>query len=133
MAKLRPMSVRDHFDAEHNLLTVVLEGAIEDEDLLKYARRVTEGADIPSGHDELIDLRTAEEARVSSPTLRRVADLFSGSDRTPERTRVAIVAETDVAYGLSRMYQAFRSESPLDLRVFREMADARAWLELPEE
>jgi len=43
------------------------------------------------------------------------------------------VASNDVAYGLSRMYQAFRSESPLELRVFREMDEAREWLGLPPE
>jgi hypothetical protein len=124
------MSVHDFFDAERNLLIVTLDGPLQDEDLLKYARRVTESSDIPAGHDELIDLRTAEEPQVSSHTLRRVADMFARTDRTPDRTRVALVAESDVAYGLSRMYQAFRSESPLDLRVFRQMAEARVWLGL---
>jgi tetrahydromethanopterin S-methyltransferase subunit E len=50
-----------------------------------------------------------------------------------ERSRVAMVATTDVHYGLSRMYQAFRSDSPLDLRVFRDMREARTWLGLAPE
>jgi hypothetical protein len=128
------MSVHDHFDPERNLLVVVFDGAIGDEDLLKYARHAVETWRTPSGHDELIDLRGVEDVDgIGGQTLRRVAGMFTRSDRTPERSRVAIVAASDVQYGLARMYQAFRSESPLDLRVFREMDEARAWLGLGAE
>jgi hypothetical protein len=128
------MAVRDRFDAEANLLLVTFEGTVGDEDLLKYARHALEGAEVPSGHDELIDLSSVEDGgEITSQALRRVAGMFTRTDQTPERTRVAIVATTDVHYGLSRMYQAFRSESPLDLRVFRDIDQARAWLGLPPE
>lgn len=128
------MPARDHFDAERNLLLVVFDGTIADEDLLKYARQAIETSRSSGGHDELIDLRAIEDAgQIESRTLRRVADLFTSSDRTPEQSRVAIVATSDVQYGLARMYQAFRSESPLDLRVFREMEEARAWLGISSE
>lgn len=128
------MPIEHRVDAEANLLVVVASGPVADEDLLKYARRIAEDVSISAGHDELIDLRGVEAGgEVTSPTLRRVASMFSAIDRTPERSRVALVANSDVAYGLSRMYQAFRSESPLDLRVFREMPEAREWLGLPPE
>ena len=128
------MPVAHRFDAEAGLLIVVMDGIVGDEDLLKYAQHITENPAIPTGHDELIDLRGAEGiADVSGPVLRRIADMFTQSDRTPEQSRVALVASSDAAYGLSRMYQTFRSESPLDLRVFREMSEARTWLGLPPE
>lgn len=128
------MPVRERFDPEANLLVVHLEGAIGDEDLLTYARRVVETPEIPAGHDELIDLRAMEAGgRITTPGLRRVAALFARTDRTPEQSRVAFVASSDVGYGLARMYQAFRSESPLELRVFRSMREARTWLGLPAE
>jgi hypothetical protein len=128
------MSVHDRFDPDHNLLVVVFDGSVTDEDLLKYARHALENPDVPSGHDELIDLRAVQDGgQISSHALRRVADMFTRTDETPERTRVALVASSDVSYGLSRMYQAFRSDSPLDLRVFREMGEARAWLGLPAD
>ena len=128
------MPVEHSFDTDANLLIVVLRGPVSDEDLLKYARHITEDPSISAGHNELIDLREVETGgEVTSPVLRRIASMFSEIDRTPEQTRVAMVANSDVAYGLSRMYQAFRSESPLDLRVFREVSEARSWLGLSPE
>jgi hypothetical protein len=128
------MPVRDRYDPEHEVLLLEIDGKVRDEDLVAYAQRAAGNPAIPPGHDELVDLRGVEsEDGVQSHTLRRIASLFSDADRGPERSRVALVASADVAYGLSRMYQAFRADSPLDLRVFREMSEARAWLGLPPE
>ncbi|HKJ25804.1 MAG TPA: STAS/SEC14 domain-containing protein [Myxococcota bacterium] len=128
------MAFRDRFEPETNLLLVTFDGTLSDEDLLEYARHALESADVSAGHDELIDLRGLEDGgEISTRALRRIADMFTRSDTAPDRSRVAMVATTDVHYGLSRMYQAFRSDSPLDLRVFRDMGEARAWLGLPPE
>ena len=127
------MTVRERFDAERNVLRVVLEGTVTDEDLLAYAQGSAGSPDVPEGHDVLVDLRGADPASIGSHALRRVADLFTRSDRTPERCRIAMVASHDAGYGLSRMYQAFRSDSPIEVRVFRDMDGAHAWLGLPDE
>jgi len=128
------MPVHDRFDAEANLLIVTFEGTLGDEDLLQYVRHALERSEVPPGRNELIDLSRVEAgAEISSQVVRRVADRFNRADRAREGSRVAIIATTDVHYGLSRMYQAFRSEAPVDLRVFRTMDEARAWLGLPPE
>jgi hypothetical protein len=43
------------------------------------------------------------------------------------------VADGDAVFGLSRLFQALRSESETELRVFRDLGEARAWLGLPAE
>jgi hypothetical protein len=40
----------------------------------------------------------------------------------------AIVASTDLQFGLARMYEALTSELPVNVMVFREMDAARSWL-----
>lgn len=42
--------------------------------------------------------------------------------------KVAIVAPRDVDYGVARMYEAYASELPVDLRVLRNSEDAWEWL-----
>lgn len=46
-------------------------------------------------------------------------------------SRVAMAAPSDEFFGMGRMYQALRSDSPVEVGVFRELAAAEAWLELP--
>jgi hypothetical protein len=77
-----------------------------------------------------VDLTGIRDTDVGSATLRRVAHIYSETDRRPEDSRVAIVAPADLYYGLSRMYEAFREPSRLVIRVFRDLREARVWLGL---
>jgi hypothetical protein len=49
------------------------------------------------------------------------------SDDAP-RGRTAVVAPTDLAFGLARMTQVFMEEGPAEVRVFHSEEDALAWL-----
>ena len=66
-----------------------------------------------------LDLTTAE--------LREIADFTA--DQVPQPDRVAIVSAADLGYGLMRMFQAYREDAErADIRVFRNVDDARAFL-----
>jgi len=52
-------------------------------------------------------------------------------DRT-QVTRIAIVVNSILAFGMARMYEIYRSFSPKNkkkLRVFRELGEALTWIE----
>lgn len=59
--------------------------------------------------------------------LRQVAE-FGKEKNLPVGSRAAIVASTDLAYGLSRMYEAFSYEERVEHGVFRTEAEALEWL-----
>lgn len=124
------MPITHHYDGATRTLHAVIQGTITDEEVLEYARRVAPDTEIPPGRRELIDLSGVEQTDVSGAGLREVADVFRAHDQTLFETKIAIVAPTDIAYGLARMYQAFRSDSPVLLQVFREREAAVYWLGL---
>ncbi len=41
-----------------------------------------------------------------------------------------MVAEKDVSFGMARMYEMLREAEPDQIKVFRDMAEARRWLGL---
>jgi len=127
------MPIRHRYDPGMRTLFVTAEGEIGDDEFLAWGQQVAADEAIPAGRLELIDLRRLELPDVSSETLRRVADAFRQRDRTQFETKIAVVASSDLAFGLSRMYQAYRSDAPIALEVFRDMDAARAWLGLPPE
>ncbi|MGI9591984.1 MAG: STAS/SEC14 domain-containing protein [Myxococcota bacterium] len=127
------MPIEHEFDARRRLLCVRMLGVVTDDDVLDYAEAITADESRGPEYDELIDLRKLETPAASTDTLRRVADIFRKYERQPELVKVAFIAASDAAYGIARMYQAFRAESSADMRVFREADEARRWLGLEPE
>ena len=127
------MPITHRFDSSLNVLFVEMRGLITDEELLHYAKTATTNLEAPLSCNELIDLRGTEGPGASTDSLRRVAATFRDSERAPEGVKIALVASSDAAYGIARMYQAFRAGSQATFHVFRELGEARDWLGLPPE
>lgn len=123
-----PISFR--FDPDLHTLFYEFSGEVGEAELLEVAAKVASDSSIPPGRRELVDLSGLEHTSVSAGTLRRVAQLFADNDRTPEQSKVAVVAPRDLFFGLSRMYEAYREGSAVRIRIFRSGEEARAWLEL---
>lgn len=122
------MPIAHRFDPALRTLFVDFSGEINEAELVDAARKLAADPSIPPGRRELVDLSGIEATDVTAAALRRVAHIYAETDVRPEESRVAIVAPGDLYYGLSRMYEAFREPSPLEIRVFRDLPEARAWL-----
>ena len=95
---------------------------------MDLARKLASDETFAPGHGELVDLREVRHTDVSAPVLRQVAGIFASTDRHASLTRVAVCAPADLVFGLSRMYEAFRAPSGVQLRVFRTLGEAERWL-----
>ena len=63
---------------------------------------------------------------LSGEELREIAEV--GAERDEEPGRVALLADSDLIYGLGRMYEVIRSSPSAEYRVFRTEPEALAWL-----
>ena len=43
-------------------------------------------------------------------------------------SRHAVVVGSDRAYGMSRMFEVFSQETAVDVRIFRDLDEARKWM-----
>ena len=78
--------------------------------------------------DQLWDLSGATEVQIEAEAIKELARARSfeaGAKR-------AVVAPSDLAFGMARMFQLLHDEAPEDVRVFRAEADARRWLGLED-
>ena len=77
--------------------------------------------------DQLLDAREVTKVELSGACLREVAtDTVFG-----EGSLRVFVTGSEVGFGMARMYQMLRDESPDEIRIFRNIDEARAWLGLP--
>jgi hypothetical protein len=110
---------------------VQVRGTLTDQEIFGYQLEVWSRPEV-RGYDELIDMSAVEHiALPSSDRARQLSSLSAAMDARARSSKLAIVAPEDLAFGLGRMYQAYRSlneQSTKTVGVFRSLPDAVAWL-----
>ncbi len=124
-----------HIDQKNRLVRIRGHGVLNVDDLWNYQEKVWSGNAV-AGFDELVDMSDVE--KIDAPTGDRVkalAEMAAKSDAISPPSRLAIVAPSPLAFGLGRMYEAYRSGVPGSTKqvgVFRTRAEALAFLVRPK-
>lgn len=130
------MSIDFRFDEDTERLIVTVTGEPTLEDYREVMRAITTSDRFPADADTIWDLRSVDPGVLSEDLLRSIVSARKGF---PSRraSRVAHVADSDLGYGMLRMYEALSevSESalPQRLAVFRTFEEAEAWLADPPD
>lgn len=102
-------------------------GVVRGQDFVDAYYQIIADPELAHATRSLVDLRNASLEEFTSADVRAAVNL----PQLPRQaeTRMAIVATTAVAYGMSRMYAMMQENSrPGEAQVFQEYADALAWL-----
>lgn len=76
----------------------------------------------------LADWTGIEEYNVTSSDLEKAALLSKNASKYLPELFLAVVADKDMPYGMSRMFEAFLNDLKWDVMLFREMVKAEAWI-----
>jgi hypothetical protein len=132
-ATRRGITIPIHFQIDHDRRIVMARcvGTMTDRDVFDYQRSAWSGPET-TGYDEIMDMSETEDIAVpSAQRVRDLATVSAGMDTRVPTSKFAIVAPGDLAYGLGRMYQAYRQldeRSTKQVAVFRTMEEARQWI-----
>ncbi len=120
-------------DPKHRLIRLRASGLLKIEDLWAYQEKVWSGNEV-AGFDELVDMSDVQKIEApSGDRVKALAELAAKSD-AGHPSRLAIVAPSPLAFGLGRMYEAYRSGVPGSTKqvgVFRTRVDALSFLGQP--
>lgn len=101
-------------------------GAMTFEELSAMLEALYADPQLSSYHNALWDLRGATLTGFSSSEVRRIADLVQGHW---SGAKAALVVGSDAGYGMARMYEMhLASAAPGEVRVFRDLEEAHAWV-----
>jgi len=118
---------------ERRLVVAKGHGTLTDQDVFGYQRDVWSRPEV-AGYDELVDVTEVEEmALPSTERVRELANLSAAMDVPSTTSRFAIVAPTEFAFGLGRLYEILRSldhQSTKKVSVFRSLDEALAFLDI---
>ena len=119
------MPVSYRIDPAQKIVYTTFEGEVTDQQLVRHARKIDSDPDLDGSFVELIRADTSSMEGVTGSGVRAVADALRVSTAI---RKIGIVASQDVEFGLARMVESRADESLIEIRVFREQADARSWL-----
>ena len=103
-------------------------GVVTDDDLLGHARALGRDPHFRPDLRQLYDFRDAAAQDFGGATVLELANLspFGAGARR------AIVVGGDIAFGMAQMFKLLRDNLRDDIRVFRDVGEALAWLDLAE-
>jgi hypothetical protein len=128
-----PIDIR--VDSAEGVRYSVVTGVVTDAEMLEAFERVVDDPTFDPTLDVIADLRGVERLAVTPTRVRELAERRARNPRlVAAQSRVAVVAPTDVMYGVARMYgsSGHREDAGRRFLVCRTMEEARAWLSLPE-
>jgi len=112
-------------DRERGLVRTTAVGALSRTELFEHIERLRDDPDLPAQLLEIWDARGIGEVDLQSSDVRMAIELIVRSPVYRQAT-MAVIATSHVIYGLARMAQAL---APWELAVFRDEAEALAWIE----
>ncbi len=97
-----PLTYR--ISTSHHLVLARASGVLTVSEVTDYLKARVEDPDFQAGFDELIDLRDVGYVDIFADGMNRILPVAEASRLRRGQGKVAIIAATDLVYGLARMY-----------------------------
>jgi hypothetical protein len=112
-------------DLERRLVICTASGLCTADDVLGLHAQIVEDADFDPTYAQLVDGTAITQTTVTPSQMRALAEESPFS----LESRRALVADSPLGFGLSRVYQIVRTlRGDRQIRVFRSRGEAMAWL-----
>jgi hypothetical protein len=121
------MPVSYRIDVHAGVVFTVSEGRLTYEELLDHQRQLSSDPDFRPTMNHVIDVRGVTERAVTAFGVRTVAipRIFAPGSR-----RAIIAGDDASSYGYVEMFQAIRSHTGEDIKIFSTVEDAHRWVGL---
>jgi hypothetical protein len=128
------MPATHHIDSSSRLLITTWEGEAVDIDFIEAIKKYQQ--DIQSNSDyhhfnEIVDLTKITGIKLTTNGIKHISSIASSTDQNRASTKLALIVSSNLAFGLARMYEAYRSMSKdghKEIRVFKNKNEAFVWI-----
>jgi len=123
-----PIEIKDVDGGRGNVITA--SGFLRDEEYIETLKRhlSQDKEKFKKYRYSLADYRAVTEVEISTPAIQLVASLCKAAAFVNPDVVVAVVAESDLKFGLSRMWEMLCEGIPWETSVFKSYEDAEKWI-----
>ena len=106
-------------------------GTITGDDVLKEHEQFFSAGQWHPGLNALVDFSDADLSEAQNSVIKRVARYFENflKANPTNSVKTAIYAPADFPFAIARIYEAMATQAPQTVQVFRDLSDAKTWLE----
>jgi hypothetical protein len=122
------MPIAYRIDTERRLVLTRAWGALTDADILDHKAQLANDPHFHPTMLQLSDVRAVERLDVTTDGVMAMVAHDATNYHRVAGHRMALVVGSDEVFGMARMYGLRRGAAGEDVGVFREVADAEAWL-----
>jgi len=115
-------------EPSQNLVIATGTGVLTDDDVMEHRRTLAADPRFSFAMREISDIRQVTDFRLTAAGIKLMVAADAKMVPAGGMHKLAVVAEEDVAYGMSRMYQTLGEPNIRSVGVFRNYKDAAAWL-----
>lgn len=115
-------------DSLQNLVRTSGKGVLTDDDVMAHRNALAGDSQFNSKMREISDIREVTDFQVTPAGIRIMVASDVKMVAAGGMHQLAIVAQENVAYGMSRMYQTLGEPNIRSVGVFRTYEDAAEWL-----
>lgn len=119
-------------DKDAGIVYRTMSGEVTTDELLESYAATLKHPDFRPGMKALTDMRELKPKAFRSDVLRVAEFVLKHRDQIGD-LRIAVVVSADASYGLMRELEAELERSPVQIGLFRDMAEAEEWLGLPPD
>lgn len=128
------MAITHNIDSNARLIVTVCEGEARDIDFITALKKYQ--GEIQSDpkyieYNEIVDATMITKIKFTTEGIKTIGQIATTTDRKDKHKKLAFVVSSNLAFGLARMYEAYRSlskKSNKQIRIFKNKQDALEWV-----
>ena len=107
-------------------------GKVTTDEIMTAGAKMFTESEWKNGFNILIDYREITELSVKTEDVEKIINQDKNNELLFDKSKCAIVASSDLVFGVSRMWEILSEDNKITTMVFRNIEDSLRWLGLNE-
>ena len=123
------MAIDLKFNDDRTGLEAIASNQVTKSDFMGACSEAFNNKNVVNQKYQILDFSQCTDFELSSDDINSLSQLAINASKINSNIIMAIIAPTDLVFGMSRIYEVYAEESGFKIKVFRNKSEAESWVE----